>query len=161
MSQASRQADSKSFKRLQMKFGNFGVKYAWVAQRGYYPEDLSKANQDCHGEHENFCSEEGAQDCHLFAVYDGHGSTGDFCAQFARDKWPPLLKAALKETKDEPSAAFKSSLVQVNADLHKDESIDDSLSGTTCIAVLFQGGTIHVANIGDSRATPRAGPRRW
>ena len=47
--------------------------------------------------------------------------------------------------------AFKESLIQVNEDLHTSD-IDDSLSGTTCIAVCFLGGTIHVANIGDSRA---------
>jgi serine/threonine protein phosphatase PrpC len=46
---------------------------------------------------------------------------------------------------------FKSAFNAVNTELHS-SSIDDSLSGTTGIAVIVQGDTIHVGNVGDSRA---------
>lgn len=84
MAQA-RSEDSKAFKKINFKFGNYKLRYAWVSQRGYYPEDLDKANQDAHWEVENFGNEHGISDCAYFAVYDGHGKTGDHCAGFARD----------------------------------------------------------------------------
>ena len=39
-----------------------------------------------------------------------------------------------------------------NEFLHKDANIDDTLSGTTSISVLFVGNKIFVSNVGDSRA---------
>eukprot|EP00966_Prymnesium_polylepis_P119785 2768264-Prymnesium_polylepis.1 len=162
MSQANRQQDSKKFERLSFKFGNFTARYAWVSQRGYYPEDLNKANQDAHGEHENFLKDykTPVDDCHVFAVFDGHGQTGDLCAHFIRDNWPDLMRKECFKQLDKGIApsemdvkqAYTNSLVEVNNNLHDDPHVDDSLSGTTCIAVFFLGGTVHVANLGDSRA---------
>ena len=43
-----------SFKKLQFKFGGYKIRYAWVSQRGYYPDDLNKLNQDAHCVVENF-----------------------------------------------------------------------------------------------------------
>lgn len=40
----------------------------------------------------------------------------------------------------------------VNKELHDNTDIDDSLSGTTGIAVIVQGDAVHVGNVGDSRA---------
>ena len=95
-SNAHRQVDSVAFKKLSFKFGGYKARYAWVSQRGYYPEDLDKANQDTHVEIEDFGADIGIDDCHLFAVFDGHGGTGDMCGIFCRDKFPPAFKAALK-----------------------------------------------------------------
>ena len=53
-SNAHRQVDSVAFKKLSFKFGGYKARYAWVSQRGYYPEDLDKANQDTHAEIEDF-----------------------------------------------------------------------------------------------------------
>ena len=89
-----RSEDSKAFKKTAFEYGNFKIRYAWVSQRGYYPEDMNKANQDSHIEVENFAESEGVQDCALFCVFDGHGSTGDSCAQFARNEIPPALAKA-------------------------------------------------------------------
>ena len=140
-----------AFKKLQMKFGGYRMRYAWVSQRGYYPDEMEKANQDAHVEVENFMADEGAEDLHLFGVFDGHGKTGDHCAGYVRDQLPGLLKAKCKEHPQDFEKAYKEAFIQVNEGLHK-SSIDDSLSGTTAIVVLFEGGTIHVANVGDSRA---------
>ena len=140
-----------AFKKLQMKFGGYRMRYAWVSQRGYYPDEMEKANQDAHVEVENFMADEGAEDLHLFGVFDGHGKTGDHCAGYVRDQLPGLLKTKCKEHPQDFEKAYKEAFIQVNEGLHK-SSIDDSLSGTTAIVVLFEGGTIHVANVGDSRA---------
>ena len=146
-----RMEDSKSFKKIAMKFGGYQLRYAWVSQRGFYPEEPNKANQDSHVEVENFCSEQGVEDMHLFGVFDGHGKTGDLCAQWARDHLPVELAACLKAYPDDIERCFKESFVKVNNTLHE-SNVDDRMSGTTAIVVLVYKGTIHVANVGDSRA---------
>ena len=126
----ARSEDSKSFRKITFEFGGYKCRYAWVSQRGYYPEDLNKANQDSHKCFENFGKDEGVEDCAFFGVFDGHGKTGDLCSQFARDNIPPMLAKELgKGTSVEH--AFKKSFVKVNEDLHKLEDCDDSMSGTT------------------------------
>ena len=61
----------------------FSLSYAYVSQRGYYPESLDKPNQDCFCVHTNFG---GDPNCHFFGVFDGHGEHGTACSQFARDR---------------------------------------------------------------------------
>ena len=36
--------------------------------------------------------------------------------------------------------------------MHADKRLDDTLSGTTAISILFRGRTMYVSNVGDSRA---------
>ena len=90
MAQA-RSEDSKAFKKIAFEFGGYKLRYAWVSQRGYYPEDLDKHNQDAHVEVEKFGKDEGIHDSAFFGVFDGHGKTGDHCAIFARDTMPKKL----------------------------------------------------------------------
>lgn len=59
------------------------LRYAFVSQRGFYPEAPDKANQDTVATVERLG---GAADAHLFAVFDGHGEFGTECAAFAQDK---------------------------------------------------------------------------
>lgn len=59
------------------------LRYAYVSQRGFYPDQPDKANQDM------VCATErvaGNPDIHLFVVFDGHGECGTECAQFAQEK---------------------------------------------------------------------------
>ena len=49
-------------------------------------------------------------------------------------------------------AACHKALVECNRKIHADHSIDDSSSGTTCIAALFHNKLLTVCNVGDSRA---------
>ena len=92
-----RSEDSKAFKKISFEFGGFKLRYAWVSQRGYYPEDLDKHNQDAHVEVENFGKDKGIADTAFFGVFDGHGKTGDACAIFARDHMPDLLVGKINE----------------------------------------------------------------
>ena len=78
MSQQQRSEDSKAFKKIAFDFGNYKLRYAWVSQRGYYPEDLDKHNQDAHVEKENFGADAHIKDTAFFGVFDGHGTEGNF-----------------------------------------------------------------------------------
>ncbi|KAL4426116.1 hypothetical protein ABPG77_002702 [Micractinium sp. CCAP 211/92] len=124
-----------------------GVRYAYISQRGYYPDAPDKTNQDGVSATERLG---GQPDLHLFSVYDGHGELGTECAQFVRDRLAanvsgqPSFPAA-------PAAALSSALILANEQLH-DSPIDDCLSGTTACCALLAGRTLHVANVGDSRA---------
>ena len=51
----------------------------------------------------------------------------------------------------DPEKAFKHVLPEIHSQLHS-SNIDDSMSGTTCIATLIQGRDVYIANVGDSRA---------
>lgn len=61
----------------------YTIRYAYVNQRGYYPDSPDKQNQDSFCVHTAF---NGDPEQHLFGVFDGHGDSGTQCSQFARDK---------------------------------------------------------------------------
>lgn len=61
----------------------YTIRYAYVSQRGYYPDSPDKQNQDSFCVHTAF---NGDSEQHLFGVFDGHGDCGTQASQFARDK---------------------------------------------------------------------------
>ena len=71
------------------------VRYAALTQRGYYPDDPHKENQDDYF----ICgSKFGAGDGDaFFAVFDGHGDKGHDCARFAKSRLPSILAAKIKK----------------------------------------------------------------
>jgi hypothetical protein len=76
--------------------GSFTLRYAWSSVRGFYPDAPAKKNQDSVLVAPRF---QGAASDHVFAVLDGHGETGDACAQFA------AAKARLWQTRSLAAAA--------------------------------------------------------
>jgi hypothetical protein len=62
------------------------IKYAWVTQRGYYPETPDKDNQDNYSIATKISEEESLDNIALFGVYDGHGQEGHICSQFVSDQ---------------------------------------------------------------------------
>ena len=143
-----------------------GVKmqYAYVSQRGFYPEEPFKANQDAYCIHTNLIP---GKDDAMFAVFDGHGKDGDGCAIFAKTHLPiHIVKRITSITqfnqqngivdlsKDQVQQCLKMAHVDTNKALRADSNVDDSLSGTTAISVYFHGrrNRITVSNVGDSRA---------
>lgn len=153
-------------------FGGLKVRYAYLSQRGYYPDDAHKPNQDSFSLTHNFCAQEADG---FFAVYDGHGRDGDKCAQFARDSLPDLVAkhvnrlkgregkvrrinvddaSMLELTKDQTQTACLKAHVECNRGMHRSPTLDDSLSGTTSISLFVHGrrNRITVCNVGDSRA---------
>ena len=81
--------------------GHYTLRYAYVTQRGYYPGQPNKANQDALCVHTNFG---GNADEHVFAVFDGHGELGTECALFAKDKVPKNLLKDPRLSSDHASA---------------------------------------------------------
>ncbi|KAL7568485.1 hypothetical protein ACA910_012195 [Epithemia clementina (nom. ined.)] len=144
------------------------LRYAYLSQRGFYPDDPFKPNQDSYCVHETISqtSTNGVVRMDsLFGVFDGHGKDGDGCAQFARANLPGQLKIALDKAKgklehhselnrDQIQNAILRAHVETNQKLHKNPQIDDSLSGTTAITAYFHGrrNRLTIANVGDSRA---------
>ncbi|KAL5984521.1 hypothetical protein ACLOJK_018626 [Asimina triloba] len=126
---------------------NFHLQYAFLSQRGYYPDSPDKENQD------SFCVQtqlQGNPNLHLFGVFDGHGQFGAECSNFVRDRLADILSNDSTLSQD-PVKAYNSAFLATNSELHESE-IDDSMSGTTAITVLVCGDTLFVANVGDSRA---------
>jgi cGMP-dependent protein kinase 2 len=121
--------------------------YAYLTQRGHYPDQPHKANQDAVLAVLGFGRDEHR---HLFAVMDGHGETGAECAYFCRAKFP-LLLAQQTTLDNEPEKALHDALLELNQDLH-DSFINDELSGTTACVVLLHNNELIVSNVGDSRA---------
>lgn len=137
------------------------MKYAYVSQRGFYPEEPFKANQDAYCVHHTLVP---MTDDTFFAVFDGHGKDGDGCAIFAKNELPKQIRkhvVAMKKehpdedfTKDQMQQCLLKAHVETNKNLREDVIVDDSLSGTTAISIYFHGNRnrITVSNLGDSRA---------
>ncbi|KAJ4839876.1 hypothetical protein Tsubulata_003181 [Turnera subulata] len=132
---------------VKVPSASYELKYSYLSQRGYYPDALDKANQDSFCIHTPFGT---CPDDHFFGVFDGHGEYGAQCSQFAKRK---LCENLLRNGRFHVDAvdACHAAFLSTNQQLHED-SLDDSMSGTTAITVLVRGRTIYVANSGDSRA---------
>jgi len=144
---AERIESSEGCRELEMAESGLMLRYAYVSQRGYYPEAINKENQDAFCVHEHFCGDE---DQALFGVFDGHGEYGAHCSKFTRDRITTnLIKD--KNLKSVPEMAYRRSFNTTNQQLHR-STIDDSMSGTTAITVMVRGRELYVANAGDSRA---------
>ena len=88
--------------------GGLRLRYAFMSQKGYYPDDPHKPNQDCYSITERFGSRE-SNDA-FFAVYDGHGRDGDLCSQFARDKTPGFLAKHVNRAKEKDARNHRQEL---------------------------------------------------
>jgi len=126
------------------------VQIAYLSQRGYYPEDVDKNNQDAFKIIRDLDSKAGSL---MVGVFDGHGEYGDDCSCFVRDNIEASLADALrKHGRGDPSAAFSTCYHHLNSEMHASEDFSDQLSGTTSVVALFDDNAVWVANVGDSRA---------
>lgn len=161
-----RYVSSETTKTLQM--GGLNVRYGYMSQRGYYPDEEGKPNQDSFSINTEFAKQ--GSDA-LFAVYDGHGRDGDKCAQFSSDHLPNILSRHIRKmkktnaeadqlpddvelNKDKVQAAINLAHKQCNRAMHASRDFEDALSGTTAISTYFQGrrNRVTISNVGDSRA---------
>lgn len=137
------------------------LRYAYLSQRGHYPDDPFKANQDAYCVDESITT--GVNDA-FFGVFDGHGATGDLCAIYAKQHLPQQVRHFIAQARksqgsngEVPKEAVQSALVhahvETNRGLHRNTTIDDSLSGTTAISMFMHGkrNRITICNVGDSR----------
>ena len=146
---------------LSMETGDgsrFTLTWSYVSQTGYYPENLSKANQDMVSVIAPLPAPTApphTPPMSFFGVYDGHGTHGDACSAFARDHVPVLMAQSDAFKRGDFERAFHDSYVQANAEMHMQErygKFTDMLSGTTAVCALVVGRVLYVANVGDSRA---------
>ena len=73
--------DSPEYTRTFQVNDTLSISYAWVSQRGYYPDAIDKENQDTYSVNPSL---NGDPNVHYFAVYDGHGRDGDKCSRYTR-----------------------------------------------------------------------------
>lgn len=132
------------------------LKYVYVSQRGFYPTDPSKANQDSYVVCESLL---GDHSCNLFGIFDGHGTYGDLCSHYAADEMPRQLVKAMNKhgglvslDGDKCNDVYTKAFTETDRLLHHSSNVDDSLSGTTGVTILQKGDRLLVANVGDSRA---------
>ena len=86
------------------------IEYAFLSQRGYYPDSLDKANQDAYSVVTDFCGDTSSI---FFGVFDGHGSTGDLCSIYAREHVPESIKRQVRSNVPFEEA-FQNSFTEVN-----------------------------------------------
>ena len=105
-------------KTQHFTLGKTGIKlrYAYLSQRGYYPEDLYKANQDAFKIVPNFGGDKSRL---FFGVFDGHGQDGDHCSYFVRDNIEAHLKSALKRNPHDFERAYKDAFINLNLAMHE------------------------------------------
>lgn len=125
------------------------LKYGYLCQRGLYPDDMDKENQDSFKIIPSF---DGEDRTIMMGVFDGHGEYGDDCSGFVRDNIEEYLAEARHEDKKNLENAFRVAFRKINAAMHMEQNFSDSLSGTTAVVAMFEKTAVWVANVGDSRA---------
>jgi len=157
--------------------GKITIEYAVCSQRGYYPDDPHKPNQDSFSITNNFTS---IPDDSFFGVYDGHGPVGEHFAQYTKHNLPSLLakyvqqervkahkarNALLPKDKQFPfnpklfpmleSKSYELASKRAHEDCNQ-KMIDTqplvNLSGSTAITAGFHNGQAIISCVGDSRA---------
>ena len=133
---------SKETETYQFKSHGLTLQMAYVSQRGYYPDNLNKLNQDSWCLLPNFCQKTQRM---FFGVFDGHGEMGTACSKFAMQQIPRLVQKHLLSGKND-KVSHQRAFTEANSQLHK-HPIDDSLSGTTGITVYLNGLDMTVATV--------------
>jgi serine/threonine protein phosphatase PrpC len=122
------------------------VRWATASQRGYYPYEPDKPNQDA-SKAETGTANGGI--IHWFAVFDGHGPDGHKCSEYATDHIPKLFASEVSSGRDVKSALEKSHLT-THEQILSEHSIDTRQSGTTAVSLLLENDKCVVSNVGDS-----------
>eukprot|EP00941_MAST-03F_sp_MAST-3F-sp1_P005617 g5617.t1 len=144
---------------------SYSIRYAFVSQRGLYPEDMHKPNQDSFTIIENFANDERKV---FFGVFDGHGKDGDLASYYAKEKIPTMLARYLAKAEKKSRArspgkkvvwdravqqkAHTSAFVETNEEICKQPVFDTAMSGTTAVTATVTGRNVFICNCGDSRA---------
>ena len=95
--------------------GQILLRYNHVCQRGLYPDDPNKENQDAFKIVPDFDDDKGVI---MLGVFDGHGEYGDDCSAFVRDNISEKLRAARFEHNNDLEKAFRTAFRNINQDMH-------------------------------------------
>jgi serine/threonine protein phosphatase PrpC len=122
------------------------VRWATASQRGYYPFEPDKPNQDASKSQVGIAN---GGNLHWFSVFDGHGPDGHKCAEYATEHIPTLFVSELSNGGSVKSALEKSHLT-THEQILTESSIETRQSGTTAISLLLENNKCFVSNVGDS-----------
>jgi len=128
-----------------------------LCKKGFAGPGEKKENQDNYFIYNNFNNDSNNI---YFGVCDGHGDYGKDISAFIVTNLPLVLGNFLRifNIKDlsstESSTLFqisKNSFIQVNKNLFLENTIDCSLSGSTCVSLIYTPKKIFCINAGDSQ----------
>lgn len=138
------------------------VQLAVVCQEGCYPDKKAHVNQDCFLLETEF---EGDVKQLLLGVFDGHGGSGEHCAQIASSIFPKKLEACRRDKRlelhgdreanvptDLEKSAYARAFTESNETVVRELEDSARSSGTTAVVAHIIGDMLHLANVGDSRA---------
>eukprot|EP00966_Prymnesium_polylepis_P045573 1055342-Prymnesium_polylepis.1 len=111
----------------RMGDAGYRLRYSSLSQRGYYPDELTKANQDAYKIVPSF---NGDPQQFFMGVFDGHGVHGDYCAVYVREQIERSLIEEMEMRPEDFTRAYKETFERINKGLHS-TPIDDTLSGST------------------------------
>jgi len=117
-------------------------------QRGYYPNDHNKTNQDafvCNAK----VKLKNNHRMSWFSVFDGHGPDGHKCSEYVSNSLQTHFNNALS-TLGSVKSAFISAHLLMHDHIKNVDDISTDLSGTTATTLLFDGDKAYVSNLGDS-----------
>lgn len=124
-----------------------GFRHAAKSQKGFVPYNRNKVNQD---REVVVYGLQGDEDIALFACMDGHGEFGHLVAAYVKNKLPYYLEQQENLKTDTPAAMTNAIKDLVDA-LAKENDINCTFSGTTCVFAVKVKDVMYVGNIGDSR----------
>jgi len=131
-------------KGIMEGFGTFVCGAA--SQKGYYPSDPMKENQDSF----DIRIADGAKN-YFFSVYDGHGPDGHSCSRLCKTMIGDIYEEHLSE-----GCTTKVSITKAHTETHdimsKSAAINAELSGSTSVIASLKGSTLTIAYAGDSAA---------
>ena len=129
----------------------------FLCKRGYSGPGIKKLNQDNYFIYKNFLENENYI---YMGICDGHGIFGQNISDYLVENLPKKLNNFLKQNNMfslnteniySLSKIFEKVFLETNNEMNNNERIDSSLSGSTCVSLIFTNERIICINVGDSR----------
>ena len=128
-----------------------------LCKRGYSGPGVKKLNQDNYFIYKKFLQNDNFI---YMGICDGHGIFGQNVSDFLVENLPnnlnqKFLSQNIYSLKSENiydlSTIFEQTFIETNKQLNENERIDCSLSGSTCVSLIYTPERLICINVGDSR----------
>ena len=116
--------------------------YGVTTLTGFKPNLKEWINQDSYVVHEE--SQALKHGKHIYAVFDGHGQYGHEISRLCRENLLDIISKS--------NGCFVTTFHKLHEALLGSDDFDVETSGTTGTIVVIHQGTLHVSNVGDSKA---------
>lgn len=130
------------------KMAKLGQVISWATSKGFVPYNPAKMNQD---RAIVKCGLNGDDNLSVFGVLDGHGEFGHLVSGLIQEQLPKELERLAAGLRAQPRDTITRCVLGCVTAL-AESTITATFSGTTCVFGVKVDDTIHIANIGDSRA---------